>query len=759
MSETALDPERHAAELESLLLDRPLATLYDISYFYGRLHATHLSHEFEEVPVDETYIRRRLTPETRPGYFDQEIGMVSVPIDISGGEPRIASANEVRAVESQKGPAGVDSDNPIVLEAVDREKLLRVGLSRQDSRASGHNMSMAHDVSGKDPSKCAGYVKNIFTRWLQTEIAAEVAKSHPDGWIIESLRELAADGETLGDLATDVEAALKELLDEFTGVISLRIRTDDDGPFHYPGELEVLNEVTQRRWVEKQMRGYSEAKDSAGEGTDFITGEQGEVFGLSDSPLRRYQGKMAESFPNLSPDASWQTRPLTSEAAFAVVTGSRILEEFVQLTRDNTQLYLVPYFSEPSVEEAVALYELARKAMNNDGQIASLLSDELTDPASPLFDSDLYIYYAMAYEPERKRKLLIEEPIVLAATIRDIAEAHTTILQSDLLEAAPDREPVFPEPPYGRLSTAAGSDEDDQQYRGSEYLMAAESDVVFAGLLHGGYFRSTFYDRREEAETDDYGATDPQVIAVRRCLGPNSRLNPQWLLQQYVPRLEERQRELFSDNSPAESQSANAALPESLLTRQYVQFQALAHAGTLGGTGSDNQGSALATPVDLSATINSTAEMEHDTHREIDDREERLQTFIESHPALDENLERRGAFLLGALVGRIAAYQKQDEISRTVIRQHPIDSLTLTRFSTTLNQVLNKNAVYSEQSEKAGLLMNNRYTSRLNDIVNTRPPSDWSLSTEDLRMHYGLGLSYGVNDWSRSSGDDDSSNE
>ena len=109
------------------------------------------------------------------------------------------------------------------------------------------------------------------------------------------------------------------------------------------------------------------------------------------------------------------------------------------------------------------------------------------------------------------------------------------------------------------------------------------------------------------------------------------------------------------------------------------------------------------------------------------DRDDRLAQFIDSHPALAEDEERRAAFLLGALVGRVAAYQNRRGISRTVIRQHPIDAMTRRRISTTLNKVLEKNAHYSEKDEKAGMLMNDRYITRLSDIVNRRTPEEWSL--------------------------------
>jgi hypothetical protein len=103
----------------------------------------------------------------------------------------------------------------------------------------------------------------------------------------------------------------------------------------------------------------------------------------------------------------------------------------------------------------------------------------------------------------------------------------------------------------------------------------------------------------------------------------------------------------------------------------------------------------------------------------------------------------------------VAAYQSRNSISRTVIRQHPIDAMTRRRISATLGKVLEKNAHYSADDENAGMLMNDRYITRLNDIVNRRPPEEWSLSTDDLRMHYGLGLTYGKNDTTLDDADDE----
>jgi len=85
--------------------------------------------------------------------------------------------------------------------------------------------------------------------------------------------------------------------------------------------------------------------------------------------------------------------------------------------------------------------------------------------------------------------------------------------------------------------------------------------------------------------------------------------------------------------------------------------------------------------------------------------------------------------------------------------------MTHRRFASSLSQVLDKNATYSGDSENAGMLMNDRYITRINDIIHRHPPDEWSLSTDDLRMHYGLGLTYGKNDTSVKDDTDDQTEE
>ena len=723
MSEIALDASEDADDIENILLDRPIASLYDVAYLYGKLHELNTAKQYD-VPIDDRYVQR-MTHESRTDYYEQEVGLFSVLIDLTGDEPRLGKAGELNERPN-------DDESPFVSESLNREKMLRVGFSRQGSRAGGHNMSLAHDVSGlsltreESIEKCEKYVKQLFDRWAASDSVADVAGDHDEGWILEDLKKVGEDGDLMDPIKDKVVDAIRETFgDEFSGVLSVRLKLPGTDGYVYPGEVEVLNEAMLYRWVEKRMRSYSEADDASGDGRGLITGDSGEVFGLSDSPLERYKGKMAEKFPNLVVDESWQQRPLTAEAAFAVSSAVPLLENFVQILGDDTAAYYVPGVPKPTVEQAVALYDLAMDAADNSGAIVDILDDVANDPVNPLHD-DLQIHYVAAYTPGNKRKFIEEESCVDPDRIRTIQDAHTEVLTDGLV--APDGAslPLFPSPPYGRLT----EDGDDEQ--GSKYLRL--NAPVITGILTGGYFQSTFRYQSTDADRDDHGTTDLRTEATSSVLASDGQIDPDWLFAQYVPRLISDQRSAFEDGNE---------LPESLLTRQYVQMQALARAGVLGDASFD----------DLRTIPTSTEIMSHTN--DFSDRDDRLAQFIDSHPALAEDEERRAAFLLGALVGRVAAYQSRNGISRTVIRQHPIDAMTRRRISTTLGKVLEKNAHYSDDDESAGMLMNDRYITRLNDILNRRTPGEWSLSTDDLRMHYGLGLTYGKNDTTLNDADED----
>lgn len=739
--EINLDPNDadDATAIAEVIPDRPLASLYDLAYLLGKLHELESINRYD-APVKDKYFRR-MTPETRPEYFDQAIGMVSVLVDLTEDDPTFGERSEVSGQPND--------DIPFVAEPVDRDTLVRVGLSRQTDRASGYNMSLAHDtnVSESDVedqiNKLAKYLRKPFTTWAGSSPVESVAETHNQGWILSALARIGKDEEMLSAIEDKLEtvansssnaSVLTDLVtDGFNGVFSVRLRLprEENGEYVYPGEVEAINEAMYRRWIEKQLRSYSSARDASGEGEGYITGDNTEVYGIGNSPLGRHQGKMAETFPNLDADASWQNRPLTAESAFAVEVGSRYLRELGQFIGGDTTSYYLPYVPEPTVREAVALYELAAAARRGEGNtVVDLINDAFTNPRNPLYGR-FRLHYVTVYEPGEKPKFIIEEPHTDPKRIEQLQQAHTRVLTAGLVTPEEGALPLLPAPIRGRLD-----DENSEEDReGSKYLQRTSSPVVW-GVLTGGYFQSTFRHETPDDDADEYGTTDLRAQSTNISLTAGRSIDPDWLLGQYARRLVSEQRAVFEDSD------TNATLPESLITRQYVQIEAFKQAGLL-GEADDND--PRTTPIDI-------AEM---PPQNINNRDDRLAQFIETHAALAEDPERRGAFLLGGLVGRIAAIQKEKGISRTVIEQHPIDSLTTRTVNTTLRQLLDKNALYSADSEQAGLVMNDRYISRLSEIMNNYPPDKWDLSTDDLRVHYGLGITYGKND--RSLTEDDES--
>ena len=307
MTEIALKAVEDADDVEEVILDRPMASLYDMAYLYGKLHALNTAKQYD-VQIDDRHVER-MTHESRTDYYEQEVGLFSVLVDLTGDRPTLGEAGEL-----DERPD--DDASPFVAESIDREKMLRVGFSRQENRTSGHTRSLAHDKA-VPVEECSDPATKPFTQWADYDAVKQVAENHDDGWILESLREVGKDEElmeTIEDYAVD--AARGAFGEEVNGIFSVRVKLPETDDYAYPGEIGVINEAMLNCWVEQGMRSYSEASNAAGDGRGLITGNSGEVFGLSDSPLQRYKGKMAEKFPNLVVDESWQQRPLTSEAVF-----------------------------------------------------------------------------------------------------------------------------------------------------------------------------------------------------------------------------------------------------------------------------------------------------------------------------------------------------------------------------------------------------------------------------------------------------------
>jgi CRISPR-associated protein Cas8b/Csh1 subtype I-B len=141
-------------------------------------------------------------------------------------------------------------------------------------------------------------------------------------------------------------------------------------------------------------------------------------------------------------------------------------------------------------------------------------------------------------------------------------------------------------------------------------------------------------------------------------------------------------------------------------------------------------------------------------------RAEKLDRFIESSPHYRSEDDRRAAFLLGALVGKISSYQAARRgVSQTLRRQYPIDRMTATRAVDLVSAVLDRNNVYAQEDNID--LLYREYVERLVDALGASDTTDWvdTLDEATLKYDYGVGMAYGLTDRTdanpdRSGGDD-----
>jgi len=131
-----------------------------------------------------------------------------------------------------------------------------------------------------------------------------------------------------------------------------------------------------------------------------------------------------------------------------------------------------------------------------------------------------------------------------------------------------------------------------------------------------------------------------------------------------------------------------------------------------------------------------------------DNRQEQFEQFIEDHPALSDKT-RQGVFALGALVGRISRYQSDDGRGTTAVSQYPIGNLTKHNIRRIATEVVESNVIYSEQ-EGYKQTMYGELMQAIADGLESTDQDELTLSTEDLRFHYAMGIAYGKNDSSTS---------
>ena len=689
------------SELAEELPDSPVGSLRDIQYLYGKLYTLATTGGGEYAPY--------LTPDAAGDLIDTDDSLIVVRVDLSGDDPGLAA--------DDRGPVWVTRYSDELVQKVAHCKF---------SAAAGIDHSVTHQAGrNSDPEKLARYAKERLTRWATNEVVQEAVETHEDGWVVKGLAELGENENALDEIEEALTTALGG--ESTTALLTVQVRLDADGEYQWPGDLDAFLAAMRARKLSKLVT-KNKANDSSGDATDLVTGEATRTVGTSEDPQNYFLGKQLETFPGLDIEEAWRSHPISEDAAVTVMNAGTFVESCTYRTF-GAKVYYLPYvWGRPSPENFRDLYTLLYNTVTEDDDLTPV--ERAYDNRETLFgDSELRFYVSAVMPHQMSRYDVFGETLNGRLLYpKALATEHNRLVEKSSAFRS-DTDWTAPLPTHENWSLLAGD------------------DGRLGSVSTGWYFYQTFAERDDE----DADADDPRIKALVAVLGGES-IPVETLLGEYVNRI-------VSEQTDEEIEG----FPSFRVAGQFAQLCALA-TDELDLLTTDDEGKR---PITREPTYEETI-MEPPTDILAADgghpAAAKLESFIEDTPALarDEdaprNDQRRGAFLLGALVGEVGSYQGYREgRSTTLIDQFPVKSVTSARIKKVTHETIGKTLTYTRNENRTVTLFEH-VVERLRETILKPDPDDWELDTDDLRFYYALGVTYGMNDhpeWDSVATDDD----
>ncbi|WP_423751727.1 type I-B CRISPR-associated protein Cas8b/Csh1 [Salinirarus marinus] len=692
-------------ELADELPDSPIGSLRDVQYLYGKLYTLATTGGGDYAPY--------LTPDAASDIIDTDDSLVVVRVDLSGDESRLAADDE-------RGPVWVTRYSDDLVEKVAHCKY---------PAARGIDHSVTHQAGrNSGPEKLARYAKERLTKWARDDVVAEAADAHEDGWIIDALAEIGADEDALDAIEDALTTALGG--ESATALLTVKVRLDADEAYRWPGELDVFAEAMRRRKLSKLVT-KNGADDSSGDATDLVTGEPARTVGTSEDPQNYFLGKQLETFPGLDVEEAWRTHPISEDAAVTVMNADTFVEACTYRTF-GAKVYYLPYvWGRFSAANAHDLYELLYLATTEEDDLTPV--ERAYRERDELFGDAELRFYVSAVMPHQMSRYDVFGETLNGRLLypKELAVTHDRLVRNAAAFRS-ETEWTAPLPTHENWALLAGDD----------------------GRLHsvatGWYFYQTFAER----EDDDADADDPRIQALVAVLSGDA-ISVETVLEEYVDRIVDE-----------ETDQDVEGFPSFRVAGQFAQLCALA-TDELGLLTTTDEGKE---PIAREPTYEEhTMEIQHELlAADGGDPAAKLDSFIEDTPALardadaPHNDQRRGAFLLGALVGEIGSYQEYDQDrSTTLVDQFPVKSITSSRIKKVTQETIGKTLTYTRQEKKSGRsypgTKAEHVVERLREAILRPDPDEWTLDTDDLRFYYALGVTYGMNDhpdWNSAETDD-----
>jgi len=691
----------------------PIGSLRDLQYLYGKLYTLATTGGGEYASY--------LTPDAAGDLVDTDDSLIVVRVDISTNEPRLAD----------------DSIGPVQATRYTKSLIQQVGHCKYPA-ARGIDHSVTHQAGqNSDPEKLARYAKERLTKWAVDEVVTKTAEEHPDGWIIDRLSEL---GENETVLET-IEETIKEKLggESATSLLTVQVKTESNGDYQWPGDLDVFNEAMRQRKLSKLVS-KNKADDSSGDATDLVTGQPARTVGTSEDPQNYFLGKQLEKFPGLDIENAWRSHPISEDAAITVINAETFVEACTYRTF-GAKVYYLPYvFGRLAPDKIYRLYELLYLAADEDDKTPIENAYE-QEQKQRIKDRDFRFYISAVMPHQMSRYDVFGETLNGRLHYpKALASIHNRFVNN---VSAYNRDH------YSEWTAPMPTNEN--------WDLLETNDQRLHSVSTGWYFRQTFAER----EDDEADADDPRIEALVSVLSGEA-IAVDVLLEEYVTRIIDDQ----TDDDEFEG------FPSFLVASQFAQLCALAD---------DNIGM-LQTTDPSKDPITHQPSYDIDTMQTLDEiiiadgghpAAPKLESFINETPALSPDRDddpdsvtsqRRGAFLLGALVGDIGSYQEYSEDrSTTLVDQYPVKSITRSRIKKVTQETVAKTLTYTRQEKKQqGSYPGTKadhIVNRLRETILNPDPEEWEIETDDLRFYYALGVTYGMNDhpWNRGETDTDES--
>jgi hypothetical protein len=386
--------------------------------------------------------------------------------------------------------------------------------------------SVTHKTGERTVSKLSEDVFERFSRWASDDIVKDCIKSHKDNWIVKWMEILGEDSQFENQVKQQVQSKVSGKQKRLVSVLC-----KIDGEWKWPGDIDIFNDCTEYRMIEKLSEKGSGVEKSKGKSVGFVSGEEDSCVGTMSDPLSYYLVKQGEKFPNLNKDESWRIQPLSPETCVKIKNSEEFTEE-CYFTFNGLRVYMLPFFSGNITSEKIKRnYEILNYLSNSDGNPMYEIYKNYKEAGY----EDLKFYFIVGVDTGLKMRVSFEE-IVNFVELFDLPQEHKSILEN-------------------------------YSYFGEDSLFGEHSDVnlLDTGNLVEDFSSFFYFILTMDNEGDDARINSPIVNIVEKTLR-KEKVSPDFLIREFTRELEktEREREEF---------------PEILVKQQYIQLLSLANLG------------------------------------------------------------------------------------------------------------------------------------------------------------------------------------